>query len=152
MKDLLSKESFLEKTLTKIFLENFPFKLLRLPEKFQQVLIQYLPWFNVFLLGLILFSFITIWLSFDYLKMNLAEKGKVLGIPFYSTILFALIISILEIFALSGLFKKQRTAWAAFFYICLTTFVWALLNFSIEGMFFSLAFLFLIFQIKTQYS
>ena len=144
------KEKFLidfEKKLEVIFTKKFP----ELPKKVKEVIVKYGPYLAVVLLILsipIILGLVGLIMVTTPLVLLNGDKG----FSYIISILFGLVMMILQIMAISGLFKRQIKAWRLLFYISLISAISNLLRMEIVGLIVGTGLSwYILFQIKNYY-
>ncbi len=124
----------------------------KLPVKWKEILVRFLPWLTLifFILSLpailFLFGLGTILAPFAYMG------GISYGVNYTASMIVLAISLVLEAIAIPGLFKKSKSAWNLMYYAALINGVYNLVSFNILGAIFgTLISLYLLFQIKSYY-
>lgn len=138
----------LESKLESIFLDKLP----ALPDKAKELIVKYGPYVAV------VFLVISIPMILTLIGIGVATTGLVSlagarsGFGYIISIVFGLVMMVLEIMAIKGLFKRQKKAWKLLFYISLIQAVLNILRFDLGGLIIGTGISwYILFQIKSYY-
>jgi len=147
--DLKSALSQLETTLEEYLVKKAPFTI---PNNIRELLVKIAPW--LVLIGVILaIPGILVLLGLGTIVAPFAVLGGVRAIGTFSlSMIFVVIVLILEAIALPGLFKRSRSGWNFLFYATLVGVIQNIISFNIGGLIIgSLLSLYILFQVKGYY-
>lgn len=144
-KELLSK---LETTLDEYLIKKAP----PLPANAKEAVVKYAPYLSIFLIFILIVP-ILVTFGLGALLAPFAFLGGVgVGASFTFATLFLLAGLIIEIMAIPGLFKRQKSAWRLMYFGTLLNAVYNLLTFNLGNLIIgSLLGLYILFQIKSYY-
>jgi hypothetical protein len=157
LKQLLNK---IEETLNLYFVKQIPF---HLPNKFKEFLVKFGPWLILIQMVVSLLIFIPL-VTYIFFTGKWSSGGDPAGLGniFGSVLVIAIIINIirigvlltifvLQVMALSGLFRRVKKGWDLLFYSSLISAVYSLLTFDFGALFGALIFFYLLFQVREFY-
>jgi asparagine N-glycosylation enzyme membrane subunit Stt3 len=124
-----------------------------MPEKWQNVLVAWLPWITLVILILALPAVLALFgLSLFVLPVGMMVGAHV-GISYILAVVFLAVTLILEAMAIPGLFKRQKSAWKLLYYSALLSALYNLLSLNLFGLIIgTLISLYLLFQIEHHYN
>lgn len=136
-----------EKKLEDFFIKKLP----GLPKNIKEIIVKYGPYLAVVLLVLSIPVILGLFGLF-IVTTPFALMGGSKGFNYVISIVFGLAILILQIMAISGLFKRQMRAWKLLFYISLIEAISNLLELDLAGLIVGTGLSwYILFQIKSFY-
>ena len=138
----------LDQTLHQYLVKQAP----KMPEKWQNVLVQYLPWITLIILILALPAVFAL-LGLSFLAAPLwMMAGVHVGMVYYLAMVFLIVTLVLEAMAIPGLMKRQKKAWRLLYYSALLSALYNLLSFNLWGLIIgTLVSFYILFQIEHLY-
>lgn len=147
-KDFKGYLADVEKLCTEYLVDKAP----SLPEGVKEAIVKFGPWISLILMIMAapaIFALLglgTVLMPFSYLG------GLSVGFGATFSLLFTVVIIIMEIIALPGLFKRQKSAWYMMFYVSLVSAVQQAVSFNLGGLIIgTLLSLYILFQVKSYY-
>lgn len=138
----------LENKLEEFFVKKMP----AFPDKAKEVIVKYGPYIIVVMMVLTIPAILTLFGFGLGLTPFAFIGGMRLGFSFVISILFYLVIMVLEIAALPALFKRQMKGWKILFYLSLVSAVSNIINFDFGGLIIGTGISwYVLFQIKSYY-
>lgn len=127
------------------------------PENVREILVKVAPWVNVIgiVMGLLALPAIFALFGIGAALAPFAALGGASTIHLGTTLVISTLllvpVLVLQIMAAKGLFNQEAKAWKLMFYAELLSAVSSLIGFSITGVLWSLVFIYLLFQIRSEY-
>lgn len=147
-KDLKGYLAEVERLCNEYLVEKAP----SLPDAAKEAIVKFGPWISLVLLVMAapavfaLLGLGTFLMPFSYLG------GLGAGFGYTFSMLFTVVMMIMEIIALPGLFKRAKSAWYLMFYVSLVSAVQQLVSFNLGGLIIgTLLSLYILFQVKSYY-
>ncbi|MFA9288938.1 MAG: hypothetical protein ACEQSA_03600 [Weeksellaceae bacterium] len=138
----------LDKTLTEYLVDKAP----ALPTNIKELIVKLTPWLTLIFLILALPALLFLFGLGSFLTPLAFLGGAGEGTAYIITMVFSLIVVILEAMAIPGLFNRTRTGWMYLFYATLIGGVQNIVTFNIGGLIIgTLLSLYLLYQVKTYY-
>lgn len=116
---------------------------LQLPPQYRETFVRFLPWMALL--------FLPLHFGAVLLLLGVSALGTLFGSFSYGAALISTGVFVLDVIALPGLFARSRRGWAFYVYALALSAVGNLLDLSIFGLLFSLAFFWIAFQVKYKY-
>ena len=138
-----------EVELDKIFVGKVP----ALPDNVKEIIVKLAPWFAVISMILML-PLILAFLGLGAVVMPFSYLGGLhAGFSYTLSLIFSVILIVIELMAIPGLFKRQEKAWRLMFYSTLISLVEQLFSFNLGGLVIggAISFYFL-FQVRSKYT
>lgn len=138
----------LENKLAEVFTKKLP----ALPEGIKEGIVKYGPYITVVMMILTVPAILAI-IGIGMAATPFAFLGGFRGgLGYIVSMLFGLVMLVLEIMAISGLFKRQKKAWKLLFYISLIQATLNILRFDLGGLIIGTGISwYVLFQIKSYY-
>lgn len=132
--------------------EFFTKKLPAMPEKAKEIIVKFGPYLTVIMLVLTIPAILAL-IGIGIAASPVAFMGGFRGgLGYIVSMIFGLVMIVMEIMAVPGLFKRQMRAWKLLFYISLINAVSALLSFNLGGLIIGTGISwYVLFQIRSYY-
>lgn len=132
--------------------EVFGKKLPAMPGKAKEIIVKVGPYLVVMMLVFAIPAMLAL-IGVGIAATPLAFVGGIRGgLGYLVTMIFGLIMIVMEVMAVPGLFKRQMKAWKLMFYISLINAVSALLSFNLSGLIIGTGISwYVLFQIRSYY-
>lgn len=145
-KSLLSQ---LDATLEEYLVKKAPFTL---PPNVKEAIVKFGPWITLILLILTLPA-ILLFLGLGTLVLPFSYLGGIhAGLNYTVSMIFSLIVLVLEVIALPGLFSRSKSGWNFVYYATLLTAVENILTFNLGGLIIGTTLsLYILYQVKEYY-
>lgn len=127
------------------------------PENVREVLVKVAPWANVvgIVFGIMALPLLFAALGLGSMLAPFAALGGVSGVQFGTTLListlFVIPVLVLQIMAAKGLFNKEAKGWRYLFYAVQLSAVQSIIGFSVMGVLWAAVFIYLLFQIRSEF-
>jgi hypothetical protein len=138
----------LEKKMAEIFIKKAP----ALPEKAKEIIVKYGPYLAIIIMVMMIPAILAL-IGLGMMAGTLSSLGGVgYGWSSMTSMIFGIIILVLEIKALTGLFKRQMKAWKLMFYISIISAFSSLLRLEIGSLIIGgIISWYFLFQIRSYY-
>ncbi len=148
--DLKSALSQLENVLEEYLVKKAPFQI---PQNIKEIIVSLAPWLSLIGVVLAVPSILVLFgLGTAMMPLGYMMGGLRYGATFSISMIFTVIILLLEAIAIPGLFKKARAGWNFMYYATLVGVVQNLIVFNIGGLIIgSLIGFYILFQVKELY-
>ena len=138
----------LENKMAEFFIKKLP----SMPDKFKEAIVKYGPYLIVIMMVLTVPTILAV------MGIGIAASpwammaGSKYGFAFVVSVVFGLLIIVLELMAVKGLFKRELKAWKLLFYISLLQALSSLIRFDLGGLVIGSGISwYILFQIRSYY-